>query len=154
MRKFARRAAAALIGGMTRAALLVLLAACTASTNDFPTRPGGPTTIVTSPGSPGTTGDGGVGDGNDGDAGVSITGRVCIVADLRSPTICDTRPQADASIVKVSIGGRTPAVPPAKTGEFTILVPLGTDLVWHAQRPQLHHLGDAVRPRQHDPDRA
>jgi len=121
-----------MLPGMTRAALLVLLAACTASSNDFPPRSGGATGVgpVTS-GPGGTTGDGGVSDANDGDAGVAVSGRICIVRDLRHLTTCDTL-KGDASVVKVSIGGRAPAAPPAKTGEFSIVAPLGTDLVWHA----------------------
>jgi hypothetical protein len=117
---------------MTRAALIALLVACTANSNDYPLRPGGGGggVIIGGGGTGGTTGDGGVGDGGDGDAGVSVSGRVCILKDLRQPTLCDTN--QDASKVSVSIGGRSPASPPAKTGEFTILAPLGTDLVWHA----------------------
>lgn len=80
-------------------------------------------------GSGGTAGDAGVVGGGD-DAGVLVTGRVCIVQDLRTPIACDTT--RDASSVKVTLGTRTPAAAPAKTGEFTILAPLGTDLVWHA----------------------
>jgi len=118
---------------MIRAAMVVLLlASCTASTNDFPTRPGGPGGIVTSPGPGGTTGDGGVGDASDGDAGVAVSGRICIVRDLRKLTTCDTSVRGDASVVKVTIGGRSPLAPPAKTGEFSIVAPLGSDLVWHA----------------------
>ena len=41
VRKFARRARAAYAPGMTRVALIALLVACTANSNDFPTRPGG-----------------------------------------------------------------------------------------------------------------
>jgi hypothetical protein len=118
---------------MTRAAVLVLLAACTGSPNDFPARSGGPSGVgpVTG-GTGGTTGDGGVSDAIDGDAGVAVTGRICIVRDLRHLTTCDTTARGDASVVKVTIGGRSPVTPPAKTGEFSIIAPLGTDLVWHA----------------------
>ena len=115
---------------MKRAALIALLAACTASSSDYPTRPGGGGGVIVGGGGGGTTGDGGVSDGADRDAGVAVAGRVCIIKDLRQLTTCDTT--KDASGVKVSIGGRTPASPPAKTGEFTIFAPLGTDLVWHA----------------------
>lgn len=114
---------------MKRAVLIALLAACTANSNDYPTRPGGGGVVIVGGGG-GTTGDGGVSDAGDGDAGVAVTGRVCIIKDLRQLTTCDTT--KDASVVKLSIGGRTPASPPARTGEFTIFAPLGTDLVWHA----------------------
>jgi hypothetical protein len=120
---------------MIRAALVVLLAAsCTASTNDFPPRAGptGTGPVTTGPGGS-TGGDAGVTDALDGDAGVAVSGRICIVRDLRKLTACDTSTQTgDASGVKVSIGGRSPAASPARTGEFSIVVPLGTDLVWHA----------------------
>ena len=121
-----------MLPAMTRAAVLVLLAACTGSTNDFPSRSGGPSGVgPVNSGSGGTTGDGGVTDATDGDAGVAVSGRICIVHDLRHLTVCDTA-RGDASVVKVSIGGRAPAAAPARTGEFSIVAPLGTDLIWHA----------------------
>jgi hypothetical protein len=122
-----------MISTMTRAALALVLVACsTGGSNDFPTRPGGGgigVVVGGGGGSGGTAGDAGVVGGGD-DAGVLVTGRVCIVKDLRTPITCDTT--KDASIVKVTLGTRTPAVAPAKTGEFTILAQLSTDLVWHA----------------------
>jgi hypothetical protein len=72
--------------------------------------------------------DAGIADGGN-DGGVLIAGRVCIVKDLRTPTVCDTT--KDASAVKVTLGTRTPTAAPARTGEFTIVAPLGAP-VWHA----------------------
>lgn len=93
--------------------------------------------VINTGGGGGTIGDGGLGDGGlvgdggaVGDAGVAVSGRVCIVRDLRLPTSCDAT--VSAAGVRVTLGGRTPAAPPAATGEFTIIAPLGTDLVWRA----------------------
>lgn len=113
---------------MKRAVFLLLLAACTnRDLGDYPSRPGGGGPVTQAPG--GAT-DGGVTDGGDGDAGVLITGRVCIVTDLRTPTVCDGRSIADASKVTVVLGTRSPTAAPTKSGDFTIFAQLGTDLVW------------------------
>lgn len=117
---------------MKRAALALVLVACSSSANDFPTHPGGSGPVPPSGGGGGVV-DGGLGDtgtGDAGDGGVPIAGRVCIVSDLRTPAVCDTT--KDASMVKVTLGTRTPTVAPAKTGEFTIIAELGTALVWRA----------------------
>jgi hypothetical protein len=113
-------------------ALALVLVACSQSANDFPSHPGGAGPGGSSGGNPGGIVDGGI-DGilvDAGDAGVPISGRVCIVKDLRTPAVCDTT--KDASVVKVTLGTRTPTAAPAKTGEFTIIAELGTALVWHA----------------------
>jgi hypothetical protein len=116
-----------MISAMKRAALALVLAACSSSINDFPPLPeGGP--LGGTSGGGGTTGDAGIADGGS-DGGVLIAGRVCIVKDLRTPTVCDTT--KDASTVKVTLGTRTPTAAPARTGEFTIIAPLGAP-VWHA----------------------
>jgi hypothetical protein len=117
---------------MKRAALALVLVACSQSANDFPSHPGGAGPGGSSGGGGGLV-DAGIGDtgvGDAGDAGVPISGRVCIVKDLRTPTVCDTT--KDASVVKVTLGNRTPTAAPARTGEFTIIAELGTALVWHA----------------------
>jgi hypothetical protein len=118
-----------MISTMKRAALALVLAACSSSSNDFPplqegSPPGGTTGTG---GSGGTVGDGGLGGGGN-DGGSVISGRVCIVKDLRTPTVCD--PNGDASIVQVTLGTRTPTVAPARTGEFTIVAPLSSAPVW------------------------
>ncbi|MGH2900313.1 MAG: hypothetical protein ACRDMZ_16685, partial [Solirubrobacteraceae bacterium] len=85
---------------------------------DYPIGPGGN-------GNGGGRGvDAGLGDTGadaDGDAGVQITGRVCVIIDLRTPTVCST---ADASPLTVSIGTTRTARPNAR-GDFTINAPLG-----------------------------
>lgn len=116
-----------MISAMKRAALALVLAACSTSSKDFPPLPGGSGPGGTSGGGGGTVGDGGMGSG--GDAGTLINRRVCIVSDLRTPTICDAT--KNASGVKVTLGTQTPVSLPARTGEFTIVQPLDTDLVWH-----------------------
>jgi hypothetical protein len=117
-----------MIWAMKRAALALVLAACSTSTKDFPPLPEGAPPGGTSGGG-GTTGDAGIADGGS-DGGGLIAGRVCIVKDLRTPTVCDTT--KDASTVKVTLGGtRTPAVGPDHDGLFMIVAPLGAP-VWRA----------------------
>jgi hypothetical protein len=112
---------------MKRTVLVVLLAACQASTADYPTGPGSPGPPVTVKPSDGS--DAGV-DGDAGDGGllVPVSARVCIVSDLRTPTVCD--PKGDASRVTVTLGNQHPDAAPAKTGEFTIQAEVGTNLSW------------------------
>lgn len=117
-----------MISAMKRAALALVLAACSSSTNDFPPLTEGAPPGGQSGGGTGTTGDAGIGDGGS-DGGVLISGRVCVVKDLRTPTVCDTT--QDASTVKVTLGTRTTTAAPTRTGEFTIVAPLGAP-VWHA----------------------
>jgi hypothetical protein len=97
---------------------LGLVAACRASAEDYPLGPGG------SGGGVGNGADAGLGDTGanaNGDAGVLITGRVCLITDLRTPTACGT---ANASGLTVSIGTTRTATPNAR-GDFTINAPLG-----------------------------
>ena len=97
---------------------LGLVAACRASAEDYPIGPGG------SGGGGGRGVDAGLGDTGadaDGDAGVPVTGRVCVIVDLRTPTVCSS---ADASRLTVSIGTTRTATPNAR-GDFTINAPLG-----------------------------
>src|SRR4051812_40438989 len=116
-----------MLPAMKRAALALVLAACSASSNDFPPLaeggpPGG------NAGGGGTVRDAGIGDGG-GDGGVLIAGRVCIVRDLSNPTDCD--PNADASRVTVALGTRKPTVGPDRTGAFLIAAPAGSP-AWRA----------------------
>lgn len=101
---------------------LGLVAACRASADDYPLGPGG------SGGGGGRGVDAGLGDTGadaDGDAGVQLTGRVCAITDLRTPTVCGT---ANVSGLTVSIGTTRTATPNAR-GDFTISAPLGP-FVW------------------------
>jgi hypothetical protein len=112
---------------MKRAALALVLAACSTSSKDFPPLPEGGGPPGSSGGGGGTVRDGGV-DGTT-DGGAVIQGRVCIVKDLRDPTLCDTT--RDASGVKVTLGTRTPVTAPDHDGHFTIAAPVGRP-VWRA----------------------
>jgi hypothetical protein len=127
-----------MIATMKRAALALVLAACSSSVNDFPPLPEGALPGGTSSGG-GTTGDAGIGDGSAGDGGVSITARVCLVQDLRAPTSkCDP---ARAGGLKVTLGtagaldgGTATVVGSATTGpdgSFTMTAPLGAGFTWH-----------------------
>jgi hypothetical protein len=101
---------------------LGLVAACRASAEDYPLGPGG------SGGGGGRGVDAGLGDTGadaDGDAGVQITGRVCAITDLSTPTVCGP---ANVSGLTVSIGTTRTATPNAR-GDFTINAPLGP-FVW------------------------
>ena len=128
-----------MISAMKRAALALVLAACSASSNDFPPlREGAPPGGTSSGGTVGTVGDAGIGDGST-DGGVAISGRVCLVQDLRTPTSkCDT---TKASGFTVTLGtahaidaGTAAVVGTATTGpdgSFTMVAPLGPGLIWH-----------------------
>jgi hypothetical protein len=104
-------------------ALLVLVAACRAGADDYPIGPGAEGSGISNRGDAGT---GDALDAPDGDGGVQITGRVCLVTDLRDPTAC-----ADTQVVRnvtVSIGATRTAIPNER-GDFTISAPLGP-FVW------------------------
>jgi hypothetical protein len=73
---------------------------------------------------PGPGGDAGPGDSG---AGVPLTGRVCVLKDLRHLTDCDGN--VDASSLTVSLGTRIAT--PSRLGEFTISAPLGAGFTWH-----------------------
>src|SRR5262245_20740510 len=94
---------------------LGLVAACRSGAADYPIGPGG------SGGGRGSGADAGLGDvaDADGDAGVQITGRVCVISDLRKPTVCDG---GNADKLTVSIGTTRTATPNAR-GDFTITAP-------------------------------
>jgi hypothetical protein len=124
---------------MKRAALALVLAACSASSKDFPPLPeGAPPGGTSSGGGGGTLGDGGIGDGGVSDGGVPIMGRVCLVQDLRAPTSnCDLM-KAGGLTVTFSTPGASDAgtgivVGTAMTGpdgRFTIVAPRGSG-TWH-----------------------
>ncbi len=99
---------------------VVVLAACQSSVDDYPPRPGN--------GGPTQVGEGSSGDAGTGDGGVGITGRLCILRDLRKVADCDAT--KDASRLSVTLGTKRPSSAPTKVGVFTIPDQLGTGLVW------------------------
>lgn len=129
---FSRRAGSGrMLPGMKRVVLVAVLVACRSSgADDYPTRPdpGGPSSV--GPGTGGTNPDGGI-DAN-GDAGIVLSGRVCLVSDMRKLTTC-AKTGADGFTVTLGVpGAASPST--AKTaddGGFQIVTPLSTGLVWH-----------------------
>lgn len=128
-----------MISAMKRAALALVLAACSASSNDFPPlREGAPPGGTSSGGTGGTVGDAGIGDGST-DGGVAISGRVCLVQDLRTPTSkCDSTKAGGFTVTlgtAHAIDAGTAAVVGTATtgpdGSFTMVAPLGPGLIWH-----------------------
>jgi hypothetical protein len=127
---------------MKRAALALVLVACSSSGKDFPplhegSGPGGNVGTGTGPG--GTGRDAGIGDGSASDAGVPIAGRVCLIQDLRSLTTnCSDNgaggltvtlgaPATDAGTTTTVVGTATTA----KDGSFAMVAPIGTGFTWH-----------------------
>ena len=101
-------------------ALLLVLAACPAQGgDDYPVGPGG--------GSSGTNG--GNRDANDdddaGDGGTLITGRVCLLDDLRQLASCSPN---DISGLTVTLGTATAVT--SNNGSFEIAAPAATNVVW------------------------
>jgi len=119
---------------MTRAVLaglVVLLAACQAGAgDDYPPRPGGGgPVIIGGGGGGGATGDAGVSDGGAGDAGVPVSGRVCVLSDMRQLTKCK---DTGAGGLKVSLGTGIGTTNP--DGTFSFVAPLGSH-IWHVTGP-------------------
>jgi hypothetical protein len=107
-------------------AVPVVLAACQSNGDDFPLGTGG--------GGGGVINNGGGGGGDDagvdgGDAGLRLSGRVCVLTDLRK--IGDARACAttDAGGLAVTLGGGTAMT--AQDGSFTIAAPQGAGFTWH-----------------------
>jgi hypothetical protein len=111
---------------------LVLVTACRASPGDGPPRGGGDA---------GTEGD-------DGGAGIAVSGRVCLLSDLRHPTLCDD--QQDAQGVKVSLGTRSTTTTD-KAGSFSIIAPLGAGFTWHVTGDVLDRIVTSAMPFGTDP---
>ncbi|HEX2688086.1 MAG TPA: hypothetical protein VHN14_15765 [Kofleriaceae bacterium] len=73
-----------------------------------------------------------------GDGGVAISGRVCLLADLRKPASCSA---TGAKGLVVSLGTRTITIADDHDdGTFTLGVPLGTDLTWHVTSSTLDRI--------------
>jgi hypothetical protein len=105
---------------MRIAALLLLLVGCKDDGRDYPIITGGDDHPI-NPMVDGRPADGIVGDGS------MLTGRVCVVTDLRTPTAgCEPTGVAD---ITVRLGTETAMT--ADDGSFMLLPPSGTNLVWH-----------------------
>ena len=110
---------------MKRTLLLAMVAACQASNgDDFSVEPGGP-------GGTGMRVDASLIDAFDPDALPVISGRVCLVRDLRAPTAGCAGSGADN--ITVTLGSRTAVT--SADGSFSIMKPAGSNLVWRASRP-------------------
>ena len=104
---------------------LLLLAACKAESDDYPVLPGGggggnfPTSMI----------DAAPGDGITGD-GATLTGRVCLLADLRAVPSATTCATTGADGITVTLGTATAMT--IDDGSFSIAMPVGSNLVWTA----------------------
>lgn len=125
---------------MKRLWLLLALASCSSSSDDdYPIGGGNPPPINGS-GSGGTK-DGGVDDGGVTDGGVLVTGRVCLLDDMRKigdRTAC-AKTGVDALTVSIGMGLRTSTgtrtAKPAADGAFSLVAPVGDGYQWHVTGP-------------------
>jgi hypothetical protein len=124
-------------------AMVLALAACQSAADDFPVAGGGGGGPVGVGGGGGGKGDAGTGDAGDGDAGVPVTGRVCVLKDLRQLALCDDT--KDASHLLLTLGTRPP-VALSTLGVFSISAALGTDLTWHVTGSLGAAAGDLIVP--------
>jgi hypothetical protein len=109
------------------ASTALILAACQSGSGDaFPVATGGGDDTQITPAPDGPPADA------SGDGAASISGRVCVVADLRNLTSCTT---GDASGITVTLGTSTAVT--ATDGSFTIATPQGSNLVWSASASDL-----------------
>jgi len=108
-------------------AMLLALAACqSGGGDDFgPGGGGGGPIGIGGNGS----GDAGTADGGGG-ASMPVSGRVCILKDLRQPTLCDDTKDASRLVLTLGSG---PAVALSKLGAFSFSAQLGTELTWHVR---------------------
>jgi hypothetical protein len=109
---------------------LVLIAACHAGTaEDYPVRGGGGGVSGGGGGGGGSGSGSGSDAGSDGadpDGGVPITGRVCLITDLRRLTVCSP---TGASGLTVSLGTRATTTT-SGDGAFSFTAQLGDSFVW------------------------
>lgn len=107
---------------MRIASLLIVLGACQGGSEQRPINPGGGDDHVTPPlTDAGTT----TTDGTTSD-GAGISGRVCVVSDLRNLSTCAA---TGAAGLTVTLGSETATT--SADGSFTIPTPAGSSLVWH-----------------------
>jgi hypothetical protein len=111
---------------MKRAVLLLVAACEAAEPGGYPIGPGGGGGVG---GGGGGAVDAGVDDGGDGDAGLQLTGKVCLLTDLRAFTDLTRCADAEASGLIVTLGNRTATT--TAGGAFTITAPRGAGFTWH-----------------------
>src|SRR5688572_9280078 len=117
--------------------MLIVLAACKSSMNgdDFPVDPGGGGGI-------GVKVDAFMPDAPDPDASTQLTGRVCLISDLRGLACAST----GAGSITVTLGTQTATT--SDSGAFTIMTPGGSNLVWRASGvgivPSVMHFGPST----------
>jgi len=107
---------------------LVLVAGCRAESDEFAVSPGGGGGSIGSGGS--DEPDAGI-DGNDSGAN-GLVGRVCVLSDLRQPSVCNPTGAGD---IVVTLGTRIATT--LDDGAFVIQAPTGSNLVWHATGQQI-----------------
>ena len=113
---------------MRHAWILVALAACKQGTgDDYPINPGGDDIGDFHPPVDGPASDQSLGDG-----GAMINGRVCLLADLRAPTMCAN---TGAANITVQLGTATTLT--ADDGMFSLVSPGGTNLAWRVSAADL-----------------
>lgn len=99
----------------------VVLAACHGGGDDYPIQTGGDDTTIGDPHR-----DAAVLDGNDAAGGDTITGRACLLVDLRDPVTCAV---TGAGGMVVTLGSSMAVT--EIDGRFVMPTPPGTNLVWH-----------------------
>ncbi len=113
---------------MRIAALLVLVVGCNSDGRDYPITTGGDDNPI-HPMVDGAPVDGVIGDG-----ATMLTGRVCLLTDLRNPVVASCAPTGAANIT-VQLGSETALT--ADDGSFMLLPPSGTGLVWRTSGTNL-----------------
>jgi hypothetical protein len=108
---------------MRHAWILIALAACKQGTgDDYPINPGGDDIGDFHPPIDASSSDQSLGDGS-----AMLTGRVCLLADLRAPNACAN---TGAGNITVQLGTVTTLT--ADDGMFSLIPPSGTNLTWRA----------------------
>jgi hypothetical protein len=110
-------------------AVPVVLAACQSNGGDFPLGTGGGGGVINNGGGGSGGGDDAGVDGGDGDAGLQLTGRVCVLTDLRKIGDAKACATTDADGLVVALGRSTATT--GKDGSFVIAAPQGSGLTWH-----------------------
>lgn len=104
-----------------RVLLVLALVGCQGGSEQYPVDPGGP-----GPGPVGMMVDAALTDAPDPDAGNFLTGRVCLVTDVRGLNCAGS----GADGITVTLG--TNSALTTASGAFTIVTPTGSNLVWRA----------------------